>query len=141
MNKKIIISILVQLLLIPIFYFVLYRFALLFHEPYIPTSGDGMDFYKITIIFLTLFVLITLPILNLIQSFLVKNEIVSASIHFIWFVCIIWFTKGDLLYRPYDFGLIIFCVGFTIFTRLIINKILEQIIAKTHTNNLKLHEI
>lgn len=108
MNKKIIISILGQLLLIPFFYFMLYEIALLFHKPFIPTNGDGMDFYKITITFLTLFVIITLPLLNLIQTFLVKYEIISVSMHFIWFVFIAWFTKGDLIYRPYDFGLILF---------------------------------
>lgn len=125
MTKKIIISILLQLLSIPFIYWTLYAIALLFHEPYVRTGGDGMDFYGLTLIYLTWFVIITLPILSLIQVFLIINKSVSILLHLGWFVFIVWFTQGDLKYRPYDYGLILFCIGLTIVMRLVINKMIK----------------
>jgi hypothetical protein len=125
MTKKVIISILLQLILIPTSYWLLYAIARIFHEPYVRVGGDGMGFYALTLIYLTWFVVITLPILNLIQAFLIKNEFISTLLHFGWFAFIVWFTQGDLEYRPYDYGLVLFCIGLTIGTRLIINKILK----------------
>tara|TARA_Y100000739_G_C20223243_1_gene290995 strand:+ start:50 stop:454 length:405 start_codon:yes stop_codon:yes gene_type:complete len=125
MIKRLFISILLQLLLIPISYWIIYAIARVFHEPYVRSGGDGMDFYALTLIYLTWFVIITLPILNLIQVVIIKNKIISTLLHISWFVFIIWFTKGDLKYRPYDYGLILFCVGLTIGTRLLINEIIK----------------
>jgi hypothetical protein len=125
LTKKVIISILLQLISIPISYWVLYAIALIFHEPYVKSGGDGMDFYVMTLILLNWFVIMTLPILNLIQAFLIKDKIISIILHIGWFVFIVYLTKVDLDRRPYDYGLILFCVGLTTVTRLIINKIIK----------------
>lgn len=130
MIKKTAISIVLQLISIPLLYFLLYWIASYFHEPYY-RDGGGVDFYYLTLIYLTWFILITLPILNLIQSYWIKNRNLNILMHIGWFVFIVWYTQGDLSYRPYDYGLILFCVGSTILTRLIFNTALLSFSAKT----------
>lgn len=122
---KLFISILLQLISIPILHWFLYGIALLFHEPHFRMGSDGMDFYGLTLIFLTGFVVVTLPLLNIIQAYVIKNKTVSVLGHMGWFAFIVWYTQGDLAYRPYDYGLLLFCVGTTIVSRLIFNKLID----------------
>lgn len=124
MIKRTVASIVLQLISIPLLYLLLYWIASWFHKPYF-RDGGGMDFYYLTLIYLTWFVLITLPILNFIQ-FWIKNRALNILIHIGWFAFIVWYTQGDLRYRPFDYGLILFCVGSTIFTRLLFNNITNK---------------
>ena len=61
----VIITTLIQLALIPVAYLILYGIARIFHEPYVRIdSSDGMDFYPLTLIYLTWFVIISVAITN-----------------------------------------------------------------------------
>ena len=115
-------SVIIQLVSIPLLYMTLYNIAIIFHKPTINNGSDRMDFYIFTLYFLTIFVLLTLPVLNFI-ILKINNEIISILLHIFWFIFIVWFTLGDLHYRPYDYGLILFCVGSTIISRPIIQTI------------------
>jgi len=121
----VLVSSLIQLLCIPIFYSIGYGIGLIFHEPYVPVGRDGMDFYGLTLYYLTWFVIICIPIITLFQEF-IKNEIVISILHVTWFAFIVWMTVGDLKHRPYDYGLILICVGTTILTRLLIRRIIHE---------------
>lgn len=121
----VIVSSLIQLLCIPLFYWIGYGIGLMFHEPYVKLGGDGMDFYGLTLYYLTWFVIICIPIITLFQEFM-KNELIISILHLTWFAFIIWMTIGDLEHRPYDYGLVLLCVGSTIFTRLLIRRILHE---------------
>ncbi len=124
MKTKVILSILLQIILIPVTYYILYGIARIFHEPNTASHG-GMDFYKYTLLFLTAYVVITLPVLNWIQHYFIRNARVAVLIHVGWFLLIVWFTRRDLAYRPYDYGLILFCVGLSIVTRPLISRMLK----------------
>lgn len=125
MLLKVTISSLLQLIFIPITYWILYAIARIFHEPHTQMGSDGMDFYPLTLYYLSLFVIVSLPILNLIQAFLLRQTIIPILLHWAWLGLIIWTTRGDLAYRPYDFGIILFVIGLTIGTRLVFNRILS----------------
>ena|SRR5690554_1065538 len=122
----IIITTLIQLVLILVSYWILYGIARIFHEPYVRmSSSDGMDFYGFMLIYLTWFVIISVALTNFIQE-LFKNEIVTTLLHASWIFFIIWFTIGDLHYRPYDYGLILFCITLTIPIRILTRKFLHE---------------
>ena len=122
----VIITTLIQLALIPVAYLILYGIARIFHEPYVRIdSSDGMDFYPLTLIYLTWFVIISVAITNFFQE-LFKNEVIITFIHVSWISFIIWFTIGDLHYRPYDYGLILFCITLTIPIRILMRKFLHE---------------
>lgn len=121
----ILLSSVLQLANIPLFYYIGYGIALLFHKPYVRPGGDGMDFYALTLYHLTWFVIISIPIITIFQE-LIKNELVITIFHSAWFAFIVWMTFGDLQYRPYDYGLILLCVGTTIPTRIVIRRVLDK---------------
>jgi hypothetical protein len=123
--KFVLLSSVIQLLCIPMFYWIGYGIGLIFHEPYIRIGSDGIDFYSLTLLYLTWLVIIGIVIITIFQEF-IKNEIVITITHLTWFLFIIWMTIGDLKYRPYDYGLILLCVGSTIFTRFLIRRILHK---------------
>ena len=121
-----IITTLIQLVMILISYWVLYGVATIFHQPYVRlNSSDGIDFYPLTLIYLTWFVIICITITNIIQE-MFENEFITTLVHASWIIFIIWFTIGDLYYRPYDYGLILFCIILTIPIRFLIRKRLHQ---------------
>lgn len=126
MLKKLTISITIQLASIPVLYWMLYTIAKVFHEPYVRGGSDGMDFYGLTLMCLAWFVALTLPVLNIVIELVVKNKLVSTLIHSAWFIFIATFTIGDLRYRPYDYGLILFCIGTTIGSRLFIERLIGK---------------
>lgn len=125
MKTKLALSIFLQLVSIPILYLVSYEIALVFHKPHVSYGSGGMNFYKLTLYFLSYFVAISLPILNVVQHYLLKNNIIAVLIHLGWFATIVWVTESDLTYRPYTYGLLLCCVGSTILSRLLIHKWLK----------------
>lgn len=127
---KLVVSIFFQLISIPTLHWILYGIALLFHEPHLRMGSDGMDFYGLTLLYLTGFVIVTLPLLNIIQAYVIKNIWGSVLAHIGWFAFIVWFTKGDLVYRPYDYGLLLFCVGTTIVSKPIFSELIDFTVKK-----------
>lgn len=123
MTRKVVLSIFLQLLSIPIFYWILYAIAKLFHEP--RTGGDGMDFNELELLYLSAFIIVTLPFLNFVLAYWVPNMLLSILIHLAWIILIVWIFIDDLSYHPYDFGLILFCIGLTLPIRLILIRLLK----------------
>src|SRR5690554_76303 len=122
----VIITTLIQLVMILISYWALYGIARIFHKPYVRlNSSDGMDFYPLMLIYLKWFVIICIALTNIIQE-LLKNEFITLLAHTSWIIFIIWFTIGDLHYRPYDYGLILFCIILTIPIRFLTRKLLHE---------------
>lgn len=122
----VIITTLIQLVMILISHWILYGVARMFHEPYVRlNSSDGIDFYPLMLIYLTCFVIICIILTNIIQE-LFKNEFITTLIHTSWIIFIIWLTIGDLHYRPYDYGLILFCIILTIPIRFLTRKRLHE---------------
>lgn len=119
MVRKVVLSILIQLISIPFFYWILYAIAKLFHEP--RTGGDGLDFYKWGLLFLSAIIIVTLPLLNFVLAYWVRNKLSSILIHLVWIILIVWIFKDELSYHPYDFGLILFCIGLTLPIRLMMD--------------------
>ena len=122
--RKLIISSTFQLISIPIVYWTIYGIAIIFH-PRKP-EPRGIDFYPFLLLYLGGFLSITIPLLNWIFTYIVLNNKVSIIAHVCWFTFIIWMTKNDLLYRPYDYGLIAFAIGTTLLSRPIFNKIIKK---------------
>ncbi len=121
-----IVSSIIQLTMIPILYWSLYELASLFHKPYVRlSSSDGMDFYYLMLKYLRVFVVICVVCTNLLQL-IIKREIIVSLFHASWVWFIIWFTQGDLSYRPYTYGLLLFCIALTIPVRLTINRIFGE---------------
>ena len=121
MNSKHFFSIFLQLTSIPTLYQVLYAIVLCFHEPYVPIGGDGMDFYVMTLGLLTWFVLLTLPLLNMLIYVLKMKFYLSILAHAVWMIFIVYHSFSDLKFHPYDYGLVLFCVASTIVTRPLID--------------------
>ena len=122
----IIITTLIQLVFILLSYWILYGIARIFHEPFVRmSSSDGMDFYPLTLIYLTWFVIISAMITNFIQE-LINYELIITFLHATWISFIVWFTVGELHYRPYDYGLILFCITLTIPIRILTRKFLHD---------------
>jgi hypothetical protein len=129
MEKRIlfvIIASIIQLTMIPMLYWILYELASLFHKPYVRlSSSDGMDFYYLMLEYLRVFVVICVVCTNLLQL-VIKREIIVSLFHASWVMFIVWFTQGDLSYRPYTYGLLLFCIALTIPTRIIVRKLLYR---------------
>jgi hypothetical protein len=122
----VLITTLIQLVMILLSYVVLYGIARTFHQPYVRmSSSDGMDFYPLMLIYLTWFVIIFVPLTNFIQE-LFNNEVFATLIHASWIIFIIWFTFGSLKHRPYDYGLILFCIILTLPIRIYSRKLLHE---------------
>lgn len=122
----VIITTLIQLVMILISYWILYGVARIFHEPYVRlNSSDGIDFYPLMLFNLTWFVIICITLTNIIQE-LFKNEFITTLVHTSWIIFIIWFTIGNLHYRPYDYGLILLCIILTIPIRFLTRKRLHE---------------
>ena len=121
----VLISSLIQLLSIPLFYGIGYRIGLIFHEPYVRIGGDGMDFYYFSLYFLAFFIIICVPIITIFREFLF-NEVITTIVHILWLSFIVWFSFGDLKRRPYEYGLLLICIGSTLITRLLIRKLLHK---------------
>lgn len=124
MEKRILFTIIasiIQLMMIPILHWGLYELASLFHKPYVRlSSSDGMDFYYLMLEYLRVFVVICVVCTNLLQM-VIKREIFVSLFHASWILFIVWFTQGDLSYRPYTYGLVLFCIALTFPTRLTIH--------------------
>lgn len=122
---KLLISIFIQLISVPIIYHVSYFFLSFFKEQTIPlNSSDGMDFYGYTLIFATLFLILTTVVINILNLFIENSPLILLHI-----AILVLFTKstwGDLMYRPYDYGLILICIWLSIPLRLIVNKIIYK---------------
>jgi hypothetical protein len=119
-------SSIIQLVMIPILYWSLYELASLFHKPYVRLrSSDGMDFYPLMLEYLRVFVVICVVCTNLLQM-IIKRETIVFLFHASWVMFIVWFTQGSLLHRPYTYGLVLFCISFTIPTRIIVRKLLYR---------------
>ncbi|MEZ4842962.1 MAG: hypothetical protein R3A43_01785 [Bacteroidia bacterium] len=116
------ISTLLQLAFIPLLHFLIYHIALRFHTP---VARHGYGFYGLTIFYLKWFVIVSLPLLNLLFVYVIKKTRIAVAIHFLWLVLIVWFTKADLAYYPYQHALVLFCTASSIFSRLIFNKIVR----------------
>lgn len=115
-------SILIQLITIPVLNELLYAFASLFHEKHVRTSSsDGMDFYPLTLYFVTISVIIFVLLTTILQEFF-KNEWFITGSHALWLSFIIKDTWGDLMFRPYEYGLLLFCIVLTIPIRIQVRK-------------------
>lgn len=113
----------IQLVMIPILYWSLYELASLFHKPYVRlSSSDGMDFYPLMLEYLRVFVVICVLFTQVLQI-IIKKELIVSVFHLTWIGFIVWFTQGDLSYRPYTYGLLLFCIALTFPIRLTINRI------------------
>ncbi len=123
--KRILISTIILLGTIPIIYGVLYAVASLFHEA--SPEPSGIDFYPLIIQYLIIYVTISLSVLNIIFIRVIHNPIIKVLIHLIWLTTIIWFLWGDLKYRPYDCGLILFCIGSSLITQPLINNSIKKL--------------
>lgn len=122
----VIVTSIIQLVMILISYGFLYGIASIFHDPYVRTSSsDGMDFYPLVLYYLTWFVIICVTLTNLIQE-VFRNTFYVTLIHISWIIFIVWFTIGDLFYRPYDYGLILFCITTTVPFRIYIRKLMHE---------------
>lgn len=113
----------IQIAVIPIAYWILYKTASIFHEPYVRlSSSDGMDFYPLMLEYLRVFVVICVLFTQVLQI-IIKKELIVSAFHLTWIGFIVWFTQGDLSYRPYTCGLLLFCIALTFPIRLTINRI------------------
>lgn len=115
-------SCIVQLISIPVFNEIGYAITLIFHEPYIGQNSIGMDFYGFTIYFILYFSIITFPIILLLQEWL-KKEWIITSLHVLWFLFILFETKGALYRHPYTHSLLLVCVAATIIVRIVFRKL------------------
>ena len=120
--KFIMISILIQCIINFISYLSLYTIASIFHESNV-SYHRGIDFYPLMLMYLTWFVIVCITLTTFVQQF-IQNELFITGLHLSWLIFIILFTIGDLKYRPYDFGLIIFCIALTLPVRIITRKYL-----------------
>jgi hypothetical protein len=120
-------STLFQLFSIPILYNFSYNIALHFHEPYAFRYDMDMDFYEVKMIFLGIFVIISLSILNAIQNHVLNNEALSVILHLVWVFYIFLDTKNELATRPYTHLLVLICIGSTVISRFIFNAIFKKL--------------
>lgn len=116
----------IQLVMIPILYWSLYELVSLFHKPYVRlSSSDDMDFYPLMLEYLSIFVVICVISTQALQVF-IKKELLVSAFHLAWIGFIVWFTQGDLIYRPYTYGLLLFCIALTFPARLIIHRLFSK---------------
>lgn len=116
----------IQLVMIPILYWSLYELASLFHKPYVRlSSSDGMDFYPLMLEYLRVFVVICVLFTQVLQM-IIKKELIVSVFNLTWIGFIVWFTQGDLSYRPYTYGLLLFCIALTFPMRLTIHKLFSK---------------
>ncbi|MGV3613095.1 MAG: hypothetical protein ACO1N0_19195 [Fluviicola sp.] len=121
----VVVSIVIQLIAIPLLNSMLYSLASLFHEKHVRTStSDGMDFYGFALIFVTISVIIFVLLTTILQEFF-KNEGLITLLHASWLSYLINATWGDLMYRPYEYGLLLFCIVLTIPIRILVRKTLH----------------
>lgn len=125
----VIISSLVQLISIPIFYEIGYAFALVFHKPFVRAGRDGMDLYslgmELTLYFSLLMILITTSLHEW-----KRNEWLTSSFHLIWILFIVFGTWSDLNHRHYTHSLWLVCIASTIFVRIVFRKMFYKLIIK-----------
>lgn len=126
-TKYIVIASLIQLISIPVLYWIGYGIGRTFHAPSIPGYMDRgiIDFYPFVLKLLTWFTIISIPLITIFREWL-KSETATIIVHILWFSFIVWFTFGELKYRPLDYGLILICVGSTIVTRIIISRLIKE---------------
>lgn len=116
-----IISFFTQIIAIPIIHFILYSIALIFHTPFICEICGGMDLYPLVLIYIFTVNTIITFLLTLLQEIL-ENEFLISGLHLTWYLFVVWFSFGDLKYRPYEHGLLLFCLGLQIPLRILIRK-------------------
>lgn len=123
--KRVILSLLKALLLllsIPLLYWIGYNAARLFHTP--RASGGGVA-YGITLQLLLWVVVLSLPVIVFLHDFWIREERRTVWIHLAWFAALCFLTASALAYHPYEFGLLLACIGSTIITRVLLNRIIK----------------
>lgn len=103
----------IQMLSIPLAFNILYMIAVLFHKPSIQSPHN---YYGLLLIFLYVFIPISIPSLTLIETFFRKIKI-QIIVNSIWFLAIFFITIDELKHQPYDFGLIVFCIFLSVFVK------------------------
>jgi hypothetical protein len=119
---KTLVKALLLLLSIPLFYYIAFGIASYFHKPVTDHSDIS---YGILLSFLRPIVLISLPALVFLHEGLIKKERISVLLHIGWFVSVCLFAAGALSYKPYRFGLLLACIGSTLVTRVLLNKVIK----------------
>jgi hypothetical protein len=121
--KSIVLKSFILLVSVPALYWLGFGITSIFVEPYHALPSDGMTFYKILIYYLGWFLVIIVPVIVIIHELLIKNEIISTLIHLSVFVFIVVVAVGGLPSRPFENALLLICIGSTILTRLLLDKI------------------
>lgn len=116
------ISLILQIISVPIIWRILYLIASIFHKQYVCEycSGDWDYTYKIIDLLFWINIIFTLIIIVL-QEYK-KSEILTSTAHILWYVFVFWIMYGSLKYRPYEIGLFLFCLGLQIPIRVLIYK-------------------
>lgn len=98
------------MIVVPLFHSFFYNIAIVFHKPNLITPHN---FYGLTLLLLFYFILISIPILAIIETLLrnIRNQFIVSGI---WFITLILLSIKEIEYQPYDFGLIIFSIFFSI---------------------------
>jgi len=120
--RYILISSIVQLISILLAHWVIYSVVSNFHKSYVSIDGgEGMG-YMLT--YLIWFVFFSVLLTTIIQE-IFRNEFVISSIHVLWILFIIWDTSEELEYRPYNYGLILFCISLSLPVRILLRKFIH----------------
>lgn len=96
-----------------------------FHEPQIRHGGDGMDFYKIILNIIIIAVIVCVFITSIVEE-IFTNRFKITIFHLSWIAIILLATSNELERRPYDYGLILFCIFLTVPIRILLNKIFHE---------------
>lgn len=123
--KRIGLSLLKSLLLllsIPVLYWTGYKVASLFHTPGVE---GGNVAYGLTLHQLLWVLVFSIPAIVFLHDFRIKKEKVTVWIHLCWFVALCLLTTSTLAYQPYEFGLLLACIGSTIVTRVLLDRAID----------------
>lgn len=112
---------LLQMIMLVLMYQFFYQIALFFHKP---NSITPHNFYGLTLILLTYFIVLSIPVLTIIET-LLNNLKKQTFVNWLWILLIIILTFDEITYQPYDFGLIIFCITFSVILKQYLRKKLK----------------
>jgi hypothetical protein len=96
----------------------------LIRQPYGMMIGVG---YGITLTFVKWALLIYLPALVFLHEYIIRKNRITILLHVAWFVILCYTTWGLLQTLPYQYGLLLFSIGSTIITRVLISRAFAQV--------------
>ncbi len=118
-------SILIQLISIPILFGTLGFIASIFHKPHYSCSSDGLDFYLLTIPVVNYAIFFSIIIVTSVQE-TTKSELLASVMNVVWILFIWSETSGALRNRPYEYILFMVCISLTIPVRILFRKLFHS---------------